>query len=214
MRQKLILIIATLLVIPVIGVIASSASETGDEQTAQQAQTVAGGRTMHEKYGALPSRSYVVKGRIVGKGIRRIGSLKDAEPSENATERAQQVRYAQDDRWLAAFDVDVSEWVDGRGTQGNGPRAITVLHGVSFTTSDDRAGVTLSGDWTDRALYDELNVDDEYEFHIVTESLYGKYYGLLFAFPITDGKVSDTDIRGKRMRDYRYAPPQGPDNDS
>lgn len=165
------------------------------------------GKTFTEMYG--PKQTYVVRGNITKKTIRDKGSVTDAEVSENSRERAQNERHKRDDRWLAFLDVDVREWVEGRGTHKDEPKKITLLRGVAFTDKGDAAGSALSGDWTDRTLYDELTTGSEYEFHIVTEGFHGKYYGLMFAYPVVSGVVQDKDFQGFRMRDYRFEEFQG-----
>ena len=159
------------------------------------------GRTLKLKYGA--KSTYVVRAPITGKRIALIGSAA-AERSENAAEQRIREEQLRHDKWTAFFDVDVRKWVEGRGTHGNGPKSIVITHSVAFTDEDRPAAVWSSGDWEDRTQYDKLQVGKEYEFHVHSDVLYGKYYALVQAYPVVNGSVEETSIEGFRGRDYRF----------
>jgi hypothetical protein len=196
MRRKTALVAGTLIV------------AVGFTLIAVNAISDAPGSTMREKYGPR-SRTFVLRGTITDKGTRPINSVSDAEFSEHAEERRQLENQMREDRWMAFFDVDVQRWVEGRGTHGNGPKSIVLTHGVAFNNEGERVGSGLSGDWRDRSLYDKLVVGKEFEFHVVTESFYGKYYGIVYAYPIVNGVVQEESLEGLRLRDYRFEDYEG-----
>ena len=160
------------------------------------------GPTLGEKHGRI--RMHVVRATVRDHRIASTASIGDFELSENIEERSSQLEHADEHRWMALIEVEVNRWVRGHGTYGDEPRDIVLLRGVAPTVVGSSArrlpSATLSTDETNTAFLDNLPVGSEFEFHIVRETLYGRYYGLVAAFQVVDGAVLDREALGHDLK--------------
>jgi hypothetical protein len=169
---------------------------SGDGSTSASTLAEPQGQTLEQRFG---EKFQVLRGTVVNVEIRRTDSVKDNEQSQNSSQRAAIERtLKEEDRWAAFIDVSVNDWIRGNGHRGDGPQSIVATRGVSFTSSGESAGSTLSTDLSDPAVLDTLKEGTQFEFVVKGDKLYGRYYGLVAAFALVDGIPQEVDFEGRR----------------